>query len=43
MGNYFFVNTAGEQTKAEFSFAVKENDDQQMKIVLHHSSLPFKY
>ena len=41
MGNYFFTNTEGSETKVEYSFAYEKDKDGALKIVLHHSSLPY--
>jgi hypothetical protein len=41
MGNYFFTGTDGNETKVEYSFAYEKDDDGALKIVLHHSSLPY--
>lgn len=41
MGNYFFTGTDGNETKVEYSFAYEKDDNGDLKIVLHHSSLPF--
>lgn len=41
MGNYFFTKTDGSEVKVEYSFGVQKMDDGDVKIVLHHSSLPF--
>ncbi|MEM1268529.1 MAG: hypothetical protein AAGI08_00650 [Bacteroidota bacterium] len=41
MGNYFFTGTDGNETKVEYSFAYMKDDNGDLKIVLHHSSLPF--
>ena len=41
MGNYFFTNNNGDKTKVEYSFVYKKNDQGNLKIILHHSSLPF--
>ena len=41
MGNYFFTNNNGDKTKVEYSFVYKKNDKGDLKIILHHSSLPF--
>ena len=41
MGNYFFTNTEGADTKVEYSFAYEKDDNGELKIVLHHSSLPY--
>jgi hypothetical protein len=41
MGNYFFTGTDGNETKVEYSFGYTKDEDGNLKIVLHHSSLPF--
>ena len=41
MGNYFFTGTDGNVTKVEYTFGYMKDDNGDMKIVLHHSSLPF--
>ena len=41
MGNYFFTDNNGEKTKVEYSFVYKKNNQEDLKIILHHSSLPF--
>jgi hypothetical protein len=41
MGNYFFTDNNGDKTKVEYSFVYKKNDQGNLKIILHHSSLPF--
>jgi len=41
MGNYMFTDTEGGVTKVEYSFAYERDDNGDLKIVLHHSSLPF--
>ena len=40
MGNYFFIDQNGDKTKVEYSFVYKKVGDS-LKIILHHSSLPF--
>lgn len=40
MGNYFFTNQNGMENKVEFSFAYRLVG-QELKIDLHHSSLPY--
>ena len=40
MGNYFFIDQNGVKTKVEYSFVYKKVGDS-LKIILHHSSLPF--
>ncbi|APG63713.1 hypothetical protein LPB140_08195 [Sphingorhabdus lutea] len=41
MGNYYFTDTQGKDTKVEYSFGYKRDKDGKLKINLHHSSLPF--
>ena len=41
MGNYFFTTTDGSEVKVEYTFGIQQLDDGELKIVLHHSSLPF--
>ncbi|WP_421790796.1 phosphoribosyl-AMP cyclohydrolase [Hyphobacterium sp.] len=41
MGNYFFTTTEGNEVKVEYSFGYVRGDDGELRIVLHHSSLPF--
>lgn len=43
MGHYFFTDLNNVELKAEYSFAIAENKSGELKIVLHHSSLPFGY
>ena len=40
MGNYFFTDLEGEKTKVEYSF-VYRREGESLKIILHHSSLPY--
>ncbi|MFP4518349.1 MAG: phosphoribosyl-AMP cyclohydrolase [Oceanicaulis sp.] len=41
MGNYFFTTTEGDAVKVEYSFGYERGEDGDLKIVLHHSSLPY--
>ena len=41
MGNYFFTGPDGSVTKVEFSFGYIRGDNGELKINLHHSSLPY--
>ena len=41
MGEYEFTDTKNQTTKVEYSFGYIKNDDGKLKIVLHHSSLPY--
>ena len=40
MGNYFFEDLMGDITKVEYSFVYKKVGNS-LKIILHHSSLPY--
>jgi hypothetical protein len=42
MGNYFFTNYLGEETKVEFTLGFFRSKNGSLKINLHHSSLPFQ-
>ena len=41
MGNYFFTGPDGNETKVEYSFGYVLDDAGDLKINLHHSSLPY--
>lgn len=41
MGNYFFTGPDGTETKVEYSFGYVKDDEGNLKINLHHSSLPY--
>ena len=41
MGNYFFTDLNGNKTKVEYTFAYIKDDTGELKIILHHSSLPY--
>ena len=41
MGNYFFTGPDGSETKVEFSFGYVRNEEGDLVINLHHSSLPY--
>ena len=41
MGNYFFTDLNGNKTKVEYTFAYIKHDIGDLKIILHHSSLPY--
>ena len=42
MGNYYFTTPEGEELKVEYSFGYRKDDAGKLRIVLHHSSLPYK-
>lgn len=41
MGNYFFTNNNGKTIKVEYTFGYFVNAENQVKINLHHSSIPY--
>jgi len=42
MGNYYFTcATTGEVTKVEYTFGYTRCDDGNVRICLHHSSVPY--
>ena len=41
MGNYFFTQVDGNEVKVEYTFGYFVDKQGQLKINLHHSSLPF--
>ncbi|MFC1887365.1 hypothetical protein ACFLYK_00995 [Candidatus Cloacimonadota bacterium] len=41
MGNYFFTNQEGDETKVEYTFGYIKDTGGNLKIDLHHSSLPY--
>lgn len=41
MGNYYFTDTSGNEVKAEYTFGYFVNESGDIKINLHHSSLPY--
>ncbi len=42
MGNYYFTPVDGdEEQKVEFTFGYMEDENDQLRINVHHSSLPF--
>ncbi len=42
MGNYFFTDPSGTEVKVEYSFGYILDDDGNVRINLHHSSMPFE-
>ena len=42
MGNYFFTKADGETIKVEYSFAYFKDTNDNLRINLHHSSLPYQ-
>ena len=41
MGNYFFKGSDSNETKADYTFGFIVDDQGNLKINLHHSSLPY--
>ncbi|MHA7819865.1 MAG: phosphoribosyl-AMP cyclohydrolase [Erythrobacter sp.] len=41
MGNYFFTGPDGAVTKVEYTFGYVRDEDGNLKINTHHSSMPF--
>lgn len=41
MGNYFFTTTENQEVKVEYTFGYRLDEQGKLRIVLHHSSLPF--
>lgn len=43
MGNYYFTNKDGNEIKVEYSFGYVKDENGDLKINLHHSSLPYQH
>ena len=41
MGNYFFTDLNGDESKVEYTFGYVKDEEGNLKIDVHHSSLPF--
>ena len=41
MGNYFFTTPEGDEVKVEYSFGYLLDDNGNVRINLHHSSMPY--
>ena len=41
MGNYYFTETDGNEVKVEYTFGYIKDEKGNLKINLHHSSIPF--
>ncbi len=42
MGNYFFTNTQGQESKVEYTMGVFRTKSGHLKMNLHHSSMPYQ-
>ena len=40
MGNYFFTDPDGSEVKVEYTFGYIQDDNGDLRIQLHHSSMP---
>ena len=40
MGNYFFTSPEGDEVKVEYTFGYIQDGDGNLRIQLHHSSMP---
>lgn len=40
MGNYFFTDKEGLEVKVEYTFGYVEDENANIRIQLHHSSMP---
>merc|ERR1712205_174328 len=41
MGNYFFTTPEGDEAKVEYSFGYMLDATGNVRIILHHSSMPY--
>ncbi len=41
MGNYYFTDETGHEVKVEYTFGYFVNEEGDIKINLHHSSIPY--
>ena len=41
MGQYTFTDTKDQKTLVDYTFGYKQSSSEELRIVLHHSSLPF--
>ena len=41
MGNYYFTDFEGHEVRVEYTFGYFQDETNQIKIHLHHSSMPF--
>eukprot|EP00756_Hemistasia_phaeocysticola_P053937 Hpha_TRINITY_DN29884_c0_g1::TRINITY_DN29884_c0_g1_i1::g.2953::m.2953 len=41
MGNYYFTDTSGGETKVEYTFGYTRYPGEGLRIAVHHSSLPY--
>ncbi|BBM82526.1 phosphoribosyl-AMP cyclohydrolase [Candidatus Uabimicrobium amorphum] len=41
MGNYYFTDVEGNETKVEYTLAYAKDENENLKIIVHNSSLPY--
>ena len=42
MGNYFFTDLNGDETKVEYTFGYIKDDSGALRICVHHSAVPYQ-
>tara|TARA_B110000003_G_scaffold199776_1_gene198422 strand:+ start:263 stop:742 length:480 start_codon:yes stop_codon:yes gene_type:complete len=42
MGNYLFTDYENKKTKVEYSFGYMFDQENKLRIIFHHSSIPYK-
>ena len=42
MGNYLFTDYENKKTKVEYSIGYMFDQENKLKIIFHHSSIPYK-
>ena len=40
MGNYFFTDSNGDEVKVEYTFGYVSDENGNLRIQVHHSSMP---
>ena len=43
MGNYYFMDMDGDETKVEYTLGYFRSESGALKINIHHSSLPYRH
>ena len=42
MGNYYFTDLDGQETKVEYTFGYIKDSENQLRICVHHSAIPYQ-
>jgi hypothetical protein len=42
MGNYYFTSEAGDETKVEYTIGYVKDTDENLRMVVHKSSIPYQ-